>query len=233
MAITQDVVVLNDFGGGQFERRTRTTSSGTKDRYTCTIKAEPILHDFNGLRLGKAPAEAIRDLLRRQIKAIGEFAALPTRAKRERAVGALSRGADWAKRRYSGGRTGTTQPNTSGRMFNDSGRLADGLEVRENREEERWTINVPANRLTPIVDGVRTFTEAAFTQMINDLYRLAPAFRGGDEVLRDEGVRMAIAQASADAIMVIKEGAANRTSAAWRKAFGFAWSQFGKPVLLG
>jgi hypothetical protein len=231
MAITQDVVVLNDFGGGQFERRTRTTSSGTKDRYTMTIKAEPILHNFNGLKLGKAPAEAIRDLLRRQIKAIGEFAALPTREKRERAVDALSRGADWARRRYSGGRTGVTPPNTSGRKFNDSGRLADGLEVRENLEEQSWTINVPANRLTPLVDGVRTFTDAAFNTMIEDLARLVPALRG--EVLQDESVRRAIAGATADAIQVMRDGAVNRMSGAWRQLLGVAWNQLGKPILLG
>ncbi|KAB2910235.1 MAG: hypothetical protein F9K40_03120, partial [Kofleriaceae bacterium] len=73
--VTQDVVMLNDFGGSLVERRTRTTSSGTKDRYTITIKAEPILNDFNGLRLGEKPAQAIRDLIVRQLKAVGTFAA--------------------------------------------------------------------------------------------------------------------------------------------------------------
>lgn len=239
-SITQDVVVLNDFGGGVFERRSRTTGAGTKDRYTCTIKAEPILHDFNTLRLGRLPAEAIRDLVRRQIKAIGDFAALATREKRERAVGALERGARWAQRRYSGGRTGTTAPNTSGRKFNDSGRLADGLELREVRTGEgedskadHWVMNVPANRLNPAPGGVREFTDAAFDAMIQEIYRLVPALRGGEEVLNDEGVRRAIATATADAIQVMREGAANRMSGAWRKLFGAAWRDLAKPVLLG
>lgn len=240
MAITQDVVVLNDFSGGVFERRTRTTSSGTTDRYTCTIKAEPILHDFNALRLGKGPAEAIRNLVQRQIKGIGEFAAVATREKRERAVDALARGARWAQRRYSGGRTGTTPPNTSQRKFNDSGRLADGLEVREVRQGEgdqsvtaTYVINVPANRLNPAPGGVREFTESAFGRMIEDLYRLVPALRGGEQVLGDPEVRTAIAQATTDAIQVIRDGAANRMSGAWRKLAGTIWNQLGKPVLLG
>lgn len=233
MAVSQDVVILNDFGGSTFDRRTRTTSRGTKDRYTITIKAEPILHNFNGLRLGEGPAHAIRDLIRRQIKNIGTFAKPATIAKREAAVRALSRGAQWAKRRYAGGRTGEKAPNTSGRLFNDSGRLADGLEVRENTTEQSWTINVPVNRLNPEPDGHRTFTATAFERMLQELVRHVPALRGGEEILKDETVRQAIASATADAITVMKANAINRRSAAWRSLATSVWNTLGKPILIG
>lgn len=236
MSVSQDVVVLNDFGGSSFERRTRTTSSGTKDRYTMTIKAEPIVHDFDKLKLGQGPAIAIRDLIRRQIKAIGAFAKPGTIAKREAAVRALARGADWAQRRYSGGRTGTKEPNTSWRLFNDSGRLADGLEVRENKAEGSWTINVPANRLNPAPDGHRSFTAAAFERMLLQLVEHVPALRGGAEILRDDTVKKAITQATADAIFVLKDGIGqqiNRRGAAWRQIAMTVWNNLGKPILLG
>lgn len=238
-SVTQDVVILNDFGGSRFERRTRTTGAGTKDRYTVTIKAEPVLHDFSELRLGQGPAIAIRDLVRRQIKSIGAFAAPATIEKREAAVRALARGAQWAKRRYAGGRTGEKQPNTSWRLFNDSGRLADGLEVRENKTEKSWTINVPANRLNPSPGGHASFRLGDFEQMVVRLAELVPALRGGAELLQDETVRKAIATATADAITVVQNGMQgvqqqlNRRGAAWRQLAGTIMNELVKPILLG
>ncbi len=224
--------MLNDFGGSLVERRTRTTSSGTKDRYTITIKAEPILNDFNGLRLGEKPAQAIRDLIVRQLKAVGTFAAPATREKRRRAKSALERGAAWAKRRYSGGRIGVMPPAQTDRDFNDSGRLAE-ITVRENLTEKSWTINFPANRLTPIVDGVREFADQAWNEFVQRLVQAVPALRGGDEILRDESVRRAIATSAAEAITVIKENAANRSRQATARLAGTIYRQLLKPILLG
>lgn len=231
-SITQDIVILNDFGGSTVERRSRTTSSGTKDRFTMTIKAEPVLLNFNKLRLGEKPAQAIRDLIVRQIKAVGSFASPATQKRRERAKDALARGAEWAKRRYSGGRIGRMEPDQTQRDFNDSGRLTQ-IDVRENLAEQSWTINFPKNRLTPIVDGVREFTEQAWNEFVQDLVRSVPALRGGNEILRDETVRRAIATAAADAITVIKQDAQNRSRQATARLAGTIYRQLLKPLVLG
>jgi len=220
-----DVVVVNDFTTSTVEARTR--ASG-KTRYTVSIKSEPILHDFDELKLGKAPAEAIRDLLKRQVQAIGEFAAPATRAYRQRAVDAMARGARWAARRYSGGRTGVTPPNQTQRLFNDSGRLANGFTVTENKTSKAWTVNVPANRLDPT-----EFKGDAFQRMIQRLVEHVPALRGGDEVLKDPAVRKAIEKATAEAIVALADGARQRALGASFRALKTAYSYLLRPILLG
>jgi hypothetical protein len=149
MPVTQDVIAINV----GFSERRRTTGSGTKSRYTFEIDAEPILHNLSQEKLGDGPAHAIARAITAQIKNITEVASLPTRQKRERAKRALAAGADWAVKRYSGGRTGTKPPSGSVRFGNDSGRLAEGIFVRQNPEEKNWTVNVPANRLDPSTFG--------------------------------------------------------------------------------
>ena len=149
MPVTQDVIAINV----GFSERRRTTSTGTKSRYTFEIDAQPILHNLSQEKLGDGPAHAIAKALTAQIKNIADVAALATREKRERGKRALAAGAAWAVKRYSGGRTGTKAPSGSVRYANDSGRLAEGVFVRQNPEETNWTINVPANRLDPSTFG--------------------------------------------------------------------------------
>jgi len=165
MAITQDVIVINE----GFQERRRTTSTGTKSRYTITVTAEPIIHNFSAEKLGEGPAIAIRDVIVKQIKAITEVANLATIKRRQSAAKAIQAGK--TDKRYSGGRMGAMAPSGSVRLFNDSGRLADGIFVRQNPQEKNWTINVPANRLDP-----STFkSQAAFVGMVNRLRELVPA----------------------------------------------------------
>src|SRR3990167_2825752 len=142
---TQDVIVINE----GFQERRRTTSAGTKSRYTLTVTAEPIIHDFSEEKLGEGPAMAIRDAITKQIKAITEVVKLSTLKRREQSKDALARGVPSAVARYSGGRTGAKAPSGSVRFGNDSGRLAEGIFVRQNTAEKNWTIKVPANRLDP------------------------------------------------------------------------------------
>jgi hypothetical protein len=170
--ITQDTVVINDLNGLRLEQRTRTTKSGTATRYSVGITSEPILHDLDPIKLGEGPAKAIVDVIRRQVRGITEFASLATRKRRESAAKAFARGEEWAMDRYAGGRIGMMPPNTTGRLFNDSGRLEFGLFARENKVEKSWTINVPANRLDP-----KTFNGgvAAMAGMFDRLRRLVPA----------------------------------------------------------
>ena len=86
------------------------------------------------------------------------------------------------------------------KMFNDSGRLAAGIAVMQNPEEEGFTINVTANRLRP-----ETFGAGAFDRMITRLRELVPALRGGIETLQDPAVREAIANATAEHIYTTGE----------------------------
>ena len=81
MPVTQDVIAINV----GFSERRRTTSTGTKSRYTFEIDAEPILHNLSQEKLGDGPAHAIARAITAQIKNITEVVSLPTRQKRERA----------------------------------------------------------------------------------------------------------------------------------------------------
>lgn len=199
MGISQEVIVLNDFGSMRVEERQRTTSEGTTSRYTMTFEGEPIVHDFAAAKLSKIVPEAIAALLKKQIGEIKAKASEATIQKRAYAESALKRGAAWATKRYTGGRTGSLLPQSVGdgeALFNDSGRLAQSIAVMQNPKEEGFTINVAANRLNP-----ETFSGGAFTRMIERLRQLAPAFKGGIEVLQDPAVNDAVKQAQAEFIV--------------------------------
>lgn len=227
---SQDVVVLNDLGLSSLSRRTRTTSSGSKNRYSIEFRAEPILHDFSIQALGQGPAEAIRDLLTQRIKAIGQVASPSTILARKSAETALAAGKSWATRRYAGGRTGRKNPGQSDRLFNDSGRLAEGLEVRENRTDGNYTINVPANRLDP-----STFKggEAALVSMFQRLVTLVPEFRGGREITKHAEIREAIAEAVTDSIVVGNNRARSSLSRARLRAYTQALRDFESFLQIG
>jgi len=197
-SITQEVVVLNDFG---FEERRRTTGSGTTNRYTVTIKADPVVHVFDPRELGRGPAEAIAEAIRKGIRDIGEIAKPSTRKRRESAEKALNQGERWAMARYGGGRTGIKAPNRTPRLFNDSGRLAEGIVAGPNGDG--WVVNVTANRFDPstFVGGV-----GALVSMFERLVALVPALQGPDKLMQIESVKNAIAD-SLYQIIVVKGGA--------------------------
>ena len=197
-SITQEVVVLNDFG---FEERRRTTSAGTTNRYTTTIKADPVVHVFDPKEMGRGVAEAIAEAIRKGIRDIGEIASASTRRRREAAVKALARGEAWAMARYAGGRTGAKQPNKTPRLFNDSGRLAEGINVGANGKG--WVVNVTANRFDP-----NTFTGGvpALVSMYERLRALVPALQGPERLMEIESVKEAIVD-SLYQLIVVKGGA--------------------------
>lgn len=150
----QETIIINDYNGSTISQRARTNLKGkTTKRTSFEIKSEPIVHTFDDEALGRGPADALRDILSDQIKAISAIASESTRFNRFYSQGKFVSGAmsKSDKARYTGGRIGEKQPNQSDRLFNDSGRLADGLAVGKNRtaEGERdWVVNVPANRFT-------------------------------------------------------------------------------------
>ena len=176
--ITQDVVVLNDYG---LTRRDRTTtkfdeqtgdivSRKTKSRFSINIESEPVLHDFNAIRLGREVNETIRDVLARQLATNTHTVSPNTLAYRKYAKEAYKRGSEWAMERYSGGRTGPTPPRDGERVGHFSGRLADTLHVRQNPKEGAWTVNVAANRLTP--DTSRT--DGQYMRMVERIQKAVP-----------------------------------------------------------
>lgn len=174
MAVSQTSKVLFfDPAGATATARTRTTSRGTSTRITLDIKADKLGIVTDPRVLGRDIASGIADAIRAGIRAIGEAASADTQLKRKYAASALERGAAWATRRYAGGRTGVKAPNTEpgGRLFNDSGRLADGIVARATRDGN-FTINVPKSRLDP-----STFSGGAFEAMFRKLVSLVGVLR--------------------------------------------------------
>jgi len=167
------IETLNSYNDNatSFVARTGTLASGKqrKARYGFEIKSEPLLHDLSELNLGQGPAQAVADLIKDQINGISVRASNATLAMRKKAAAAFTSGESWALRRYSGGRIGAMAPNTSDKLFNDSGRLRESIFVRENMTDASFTVNVAASRLNPDLFG------AGFTAMINRLTALVPA----------------------------------------------------------
>lgn len=203
MAITQETIVLNDYG---LTERRRTTSKGTKSRYTIQIRSEPLIHNFSALELGRGPAEAMKDVIVKQIKGVTAEASDATIAKRKNAARILA-GATKTKsgkpklsgdngasviKRYSGGRTGLLPPDPSStRLFNDSGRLSN-ITIQPNRaytDDSAWEVNVPANRLDPTTFGEK----ADYLHMVDLLQKYVPALGSNTEsLLEDDKVDKAL-----------------------------------------
>lgn len=193
--MADDVLVLNDYG---LTRRTTTLKSGaTRQRYTVTIKSEPLIASLDPRLLTKAPAEAIANHYRDSIMNISAQAAPATLKKREQAAKALADGKSWATRRYSGGRIGTMAPNQSDRLFNDSGRLAKSIAV--GAIKDGWVVNVAANRFDN-----KTATEAAIQHMFDLLKQHVPGWGDPDELNNVLSVRKAMNDATANLIQKAK-----------------------------
>jgi hypothetical protein len=164
--------VLGDFGGVVAKERIRTSSKGGSSHVTLTVRAEPIAANLDPKTLGAAFALAMRTGLQQQIAAIAVPAAPATIKRREAARRALAEGKRWAVKQYSGGKLGIRPAGFASmdRLFNDSGRLVEGLKV--SAIENGWIINVASNRLNP-----RDFTPAAYERMLNRLVELVPGLR--------------------------------------------------------
>ena len=148
----QETVILNDYSGSSISRRKRTNLKGkTTNRVSFEIKSEPIVHTFDDEALGMGPAVALKEILSEQIKGIMQVASRETLRRRKSAKLNFGHPSKSDKKRYTGGRIGAKKPDQTVRLFNDSGRLADGLSVRKNRQaagERDWVVNVPINRFT-------------------------------------------------------------------------------------
>jgi hypothetical protein len=235
---TQDTVVLNDFSGVTFEQRTRTSAAGkTGVRYSLSMEAEPILNILDGVYLGKGPADAIRDILIKQSKSIGQFIKPSTELHRKRMrrefaeggakpTGPLARRFFDVARRYSGGTTGAKAPGAGGtnRIGVDSGRLSEGWFVRQNPVEQSFTINVPENRFTPETwAGTMESLQAWVTRFVS----LVPALADPKSILGDDAFVRAVAK-SPPVVLLGKAGGewkdyARATFAGLRKVYRAAF----------
>lgn len=199
MAKKPTIIALHDytfgdelFRHGSVRERAGRVSARTgrrgKSRFTIEIESTPILHVFDDLALGQGPADAIREVLQHKIKSITARVSSATAGFRARAIQAYNAGEPWAVKRFSGGRTGKTPPKKSDQLFNFSGRLANGVAVRENKTDNAWTVNVPANRLNP-----QHFPDrGAFERMLDQLEQYVPELSDSRRLIESPEVRKAI-----------------------------------------
>lgn len=167
-----DVEVINAWNEGDttLAARRGTLASGKqrKVRYSIEIRSEPLLLNLNELDLGGQLAATWAERIRDQIHGIAVPASKATQAMRAKAEAAFSAGASWALKRYAGGRIGPMAPNQTDKLFNDSGRLAKGVHLRQNLTDASYTLNVPANRLNREQFG------QGYDAMVGKLVELVP-----------------------------------------------------------
>lgn len=201
-----DIMVVNDYGGGSLTRRTRTitdkagNSRAGKSRYTVEIKSEPLLIQTDPKALGAAPAIAIRDHLKQRVGDINETASPNTIKARLSAQKAVMQGQPWAMKRYSGGRIGTRAPARTDRLFNDSGRLVESIAVAARGDS--WIINVAGNRFDP---STLNGGEAALMRIIERLRDLVPEWGDARKLVDVLSVQRAIRQSLSDALVKATE----------------------------
>lgn len=163
--MSRDSLVIVD--RGLEERR----SSTGRVRRTVRIDAEAMALDMDPKRLGRPVARGIADHLRQAVRNIQSTASPATLLSRKRAAEAFAAGKSWAMKRYAGGRIGAMAPNQSDRLFNDSGRFAQGITANAS-SDGAWRVNVAANRLDD-----RTAGSGGAQRIFERLVALVPEFQ--------------------------------------------------------
>jgi hypothetical protein len=167
----------------------RTTKSG-KQRFHIRIEAEPVIFALDPKALGAPIANAIANHLRERMKAITDLASPATMRARQSAEMAIQAGKQWARQRYAGGRMGGRAPNSSNRLFNDSGRFAESIVAKADKHGA-WHVNVAANRLDPTHIGVE-----AVQKIWAKLVELVPEFANAGAILeRNDMIRRTVQRA--------------------------------------
>jgi len=199
-----EIEVINSLAAGDISltERRGTLASGAqrKARYTMELKSEPLLFELDELNLGNKLAEAWRDRIRDNVIGIAVPASKATQAMRKKAKAAFSAGAGWAMKRYSGGRMASLEPDQSDKLFNDSGRLADGIHVRPNLTDSSYTVNFPANRFNPTLFGAGY--EAMVARFVSLVPMLDPKRALGDPAIEEaikEGLGEMMSKAESNA----------------------------------
>lgn len=188
ITVLADPAVWAGTGGVKSSKlRSRTSRSGRVGFYV-EVQSEPVVTSFDPKTMGRAVAVAMANALKAKMRAITAGVSARTLEYREEALAGFVRGARWATRRYSGGRTGGRQPAQSDRAFNDSGRFADSIAV--GAADDAWRINVAANRLDPST----TSGELGVRRIWTKLVQLVPEFGKPLMLFSEIGVRDAVKQ---------------------------------------
>lgn len=187
---SDDIFVL-----GAANLQSRKTKAG-KERYRINVRGDSILVNTDPKSLGRAPAEAIRDVLRERIASIATSAPAATIKAREVAARAFAAGKQWALKRYGGGRIGAMPPNQNTTAFGDSGRFAQSIAV--GATSDGYTINVAANRLDSTTSG-------GVERIWDRLRELVPELADPRRLMDSIPVRRAVREATAAAIQVANE----------------------------
>jgi hypothetical protein len=172
MSTSQKSTVLFDFQSLAVTERKRTSSRGENTRVTLDFRSQPIIAHHDPV-IFRPVAEAMANVLRKQIQEVQADADPNTKIFRIRAAKALKEGKPWAVRRYAGGKTGAKEPGSvSGdRLFNDSGRFAEGIVISAT-SDGNYTVNVTKNRLDP-----STFRPGQFEAFIQQLRAHVPGVK--------------------------------------------------------
>jgi hypothetical protein len=208
-----DVEVINSWSEGDITLAARrgTLASGAqrKPRYTIEVRSEPLLFDLNELSLGGKLAEVWAQRIRDNINGIAVRASDATIAMREKAAAAFQSGAGWARKRYAGGRIGAMAPNQSDKLFNDSGRTAAGVHVRQNLTDASYSVNLPANRFNR--EGFGAGYDAMVARFVSLVPMLDPKKAAGDpqiEAAIKESVNQMVTKLESNAEAAIARGLA-------------------------
>jgi hypothetical protein len=182
-------IVINDPTFWNERRSRRKDGTLGKSRVSLEVESEPIAHNFDS-RIGAPTAKAIREVIAEGIRNISAVAKPATLQARKYAFNAYQRGANWAKRRYGGGRIGDTPPDLAKvRLFNFSGRLADHLFTRFNRSDETFTTNVPGNRFDE-----RVWDSTRRQNALERLSDLVPALKQAGRLMNDPRVQAGMSE---------------------------------------
>lgn len=206
MAKDSEIMVLNDYNGTSFEKRTgfRTNKAGNrvagKSRYTVTIKSEPLLIQTDPKALGAGPAQAIADHLKQRVSDITETVSPATMKARLSAQKGVIAGQAWAMKRYSGGRIGTRAPARTDKLFHDSGRLIESIRV--GATSTGYVINVAGNRFDPTtLNG----GQEALMRIMERLRELVPEWGDGAKLLDSLPVQRALRDGVKNALQKANE----------------------------
>lgn len=198
-------IVLNAVPKG-FRKRSRTLKSGkVKTHYTISVESEPIIAETDPREFGKITVEAFKAEIEKDFRELGDTVKASTSRARKYGLNGLRAGKTWAKRRYSGGRTGQKEPKLTNQWGTDSGRLSEGLTIRANPKNSEWTINVPANRLKESDFGPN------FNQFLADLRTKVKALQP-EELVRRPRVQAAMSPAY-DTMIAVMNKAQNADAA--------------------
>lgn len=189
-----DKIVL--YGPIVGKRKTYKRSGKTKTKFSIEVSSTPLLHDFDETRLGKPVAESIRDALSEQIKTTSRNYSVSDATIERRLRHLKSPNTRTYQKLYMAPRTkaGKVRKGSVDSVPSEqnltrwgyfSGRLADGLAVRQSVSNKTFYVNVPRNR----------FDSSTFPHLARFLRALAdriPALRDPSQLIHTPGVRSAI-----------------------------------------